>query len=91
MCVFVPLVTSLINNVGGSVDIAPIANALTYVNGTLISEPTVLHHVCYRGDILSIISLLFVKLAMTSQVVFLCFQIKGLKSGIYFIGDREIF
>ena len=36
---------SIINNVEGIVNITPIGDAPTYVNGNLITEPTILHHV----------------------------------------------
>ena len=36
---------SVISNLESVVTITPIGDAPTYVNGNLISEPTVLHHV----------------------------------------------
>lgn len=36
---------SIINNMEGIVNITPIGDAPTYINGNLITEPTMLHHV----------------------------------------------
>ncbi len=36
---------SILNNVGSIVSVTPMKDALTYVNGNLITEPTRLHHV----------------------------------------------
>lgn len=36
---------SVISNVNGTVSILPMENAKTFVNGNLVSESTVLHHV----------------------------------------------
>lgn len=36
---------SIINNEGSLVSVTPIGDAPTYVNGNLISEPAILHHV----------------------------------------------
>lgn len=36
---------SVITNARGTVSITPIKDAKTFVNGNLVSEPTVLHHV----------------------------------------------
>ena len=44
VCVCVEM-DSIINNVEGIVNITPIGDAPTYVNGNLITEPTILHHV----------------------------------------------
>ena len=42
---FVPPPHSVISNVSETVSVTPMENAKTFVNGTLISELTVLHHV----------------------------------------------
>ena len=39
------VVFSVINNLESVVTITPIGDAPTYVNGNLILEPTILHHV----------------------------------------------
>lgn len=36
---------SVVSNVNGEVGITPMENAKTFVNGNLVSETTVLHHV----------------------------------------------
>lgn len=42
---FFCVLPSVITNIQGTVSIVPMENAKTFVNGILISESTVLHHV----------------------------------------------
>lgn len=42
------LIFSVISNVEGTVSIKPMLNAKTYLNGNIVSECTVLHHVSDR-------------------------------------------
>lgn len=42
---FIRFLLSFITNIQGTVSIVPMENAKTFVNGNLISESTVLHHV----------------------------------------------
>lgn len=42
---FIFFLPSVITSIQGTVSIVPMENAKTFVNGNLISESTVLHHV----------------------------------------------
>lgn len=43
--IFFSFIFSIITNIQDTVSITPLENAKTFVNGLLISESTVLHHV----------------------------------------------
>lgn len=45
---FIFFIFSVITNIQNTVSVTPLENAKTFVNGVLISESTVLHHVSMK-------------------------------------------